>query len=126
MADPYVVLAPLVEPPLPPVPAAVAHSTPWLLLSALLVTVLVLALWFWWWRRARPGRALRRIARMPDTAQGAHALAHWQRRFDRALAPQWQQELDRLRFAAPDPQAVHTLQRLCAEAGAAQRSGRAR
>lgn len=125
MADPYVILAPLVEPPLPPVPAAVAHSTPWLLLSALLVTVLVLALWFWWWRRARPGRALRRIARMPDTAQGAHALAQWQCRHARAVTPQWQLDLDRLRFAAPDAQAAQTLQRLCVEAAEFVRAGRA-
>jgi len=127
MADPYVILAPLVEPPLPPVPPpAVADGTPWLLLAAALATLAALGLLYAAWRRGAARRALRRIARLPDAVQAAHALAQWQRRHARALTPQWQHDLDRLRFAAPEPQAAHTLQRLCAEAAAAASTGRAR
>lgn len=127
MADPYAILAPLVEPPLPPVPVpAAAHGTPWGLLAAALAVVVLLGLLLWFWRRGAPQRALRRIARMPDAVQGAHALAQWQRRHARALAPPWQQALDRLRFGPADAAARDTLQRLCAEAAQAARTGRAR
>lgn len=131
MADPYVILAPLVEPPLAPVPAAVAADpVPWLLLAAALVAalvalLLVLGLLYAAWRHAAPGRALRRIAQLPDPVQGAHALAQWQRQQARVLPPAWQQALERLRFGAPGPQGAQTLQRLCAEAAATDR-GRAR
>lgn len=128
MADPYAILAPLVEPPLPPVPVlAAAHGTPWGLLAAALAGVGLLGLLLWLWRRAAPQRALRRIARMPDAVQGAHALARWQHRFARAVvAPPWQQALDRLRFGPADAAARDTLQRLCAEAAGFTRTGRAR
>lgn len=129
MADPYVILAPLVEPPLPPWPVSAApDSAPWWLLGGAIAIVLLVAALYARWRRAAPARALRRIARLSDARQGAHALAQWQRQHGCALPPAWQQALERLRFGAPGPQDWHTLQRLCAEAAAAAlaRKGRTR
>lgn len=124
MADPHVILAPLVEPPLPPVPAAAPEATlPWLLLLGLGSALIVLALLAWAWRRRAPQRALRRIARQADAVQGAHQLAHWQRRHAPAMSAEWQQALERLRFGPADDAAAATLQRLCAQAAQARRAG---
>lgn len=126
MADPHVVLAPLVEPPLPPLPvSAPVAPSPLPGLVALVVILVLVALALGWWRRQAPHRALRRIGRLSDPLQAAQQLAQWQRRHARALTPQWQGDLDRLRFAAPDAQAAQTLQRLCAEAAEVLRAGKA-
>jgi len=118
MADPHVILAPLVEPVLPPVPvAAPGTGSPWLLPLAVLALVLVIVLLFLaWWRRRAPQRALGRIARQPDAAQAAQQLAQWPQRYRRQAPPQWQQALDQLRFGAPDARGPDTLRRLCREA----------
>lgn len=123
MADPHLILAPLVEPPLPPVSLPAPQPTlSWLLLLGLGIALIVVALLAWFWRRRAPQRALRHIARQADAVQGAHQLAHWQRNHAPAMSAEWQQALERLRFGAPDA-GTTTLQRLCAEVAQARRAG---
>ena len=122
MADPHVILAPLVEPPLLPVPAPAPQATlPWLLLLGLGVALIGVGLLAWAWRRRAPRRALRRIAREVDAVQGAHQLARWQQRHAPAMSAEWQQALEHLRFGAPGAHGAATLQRLCDEAAACAR-----
>jgi hypothetical protein len=117
MADPHVILAPLVEPVLPPVPVAASVPTWPLFLLAVAAGVLLIAwLALGWWRRQAPARALRRIARGPDPAQAAQQLARWQQQYRRQAPPQWQQALDQLNFGAPAATGPDTLRRLCREA----------
>ena len=122
MADPHVILAPIVEPVLPPVPDT---ASPVALLPLVVTVAAVLmgaAAFFWGWRRGAPRRALHRIARCRDLQRGAQELARWQQRHWPAAAPQWLQALDRLRFGPVDAAAASTLQRLCAEAAQAGRA----
>lgn len=125
MADPHVILAPIVEPTLPPVqevaPPPVA-LLPLVLIAALFMATAGAA--FGWWRRTVPVRALRRIARSREVTQGAQELARWQQRHWPAAAPHWRQALDRLRFGPAEEAAAATLQRLCAEAQQALAAGR--
>ncbi len=123
MADPYVILAPIVEPVLPPLP--VNASEPAVLpglLAAAAIALLALAGWVLW-RRGGAARALRRIARQADARVGAQQLAHWQPRHWPQAPQPWQQALERLRFGPAEAAAGQTLQRLCAEA---QQAGRGR
>ena len=123
MPDPHVILAPIVEPVLPP---PVLHAAPPVALLPLGVTAAVLlicaAAVVWWWRRGASRRSLHRIVRCRDPQQGAQQLAHWQQRHWPAAPPAWQQALDRLRFGPADVAAAECLQRLCAEAAQAGRA----
>lgn len=126
MADPYVILAPIVEPLLPP-PQALAPAPmllPWAL-AAVALAVLALAAWALW-RRGAAARALRRIARHADAQAAAQQLARWQQRHWPQAPQDWQQALERLRFAAVAPTAGETLRQLCAQAGQRPRAGRSR
>lgn len=117
MADPHVILAPIVEPLLPPLPVvtpAVALPLPWL--AALGMTLLIAALVLWWWRRRAPLRALRRLCRLGDPLQAAQQLAQWPARYRRVAPAHWLQALEQLRFGPPQAEARDTLLRLCREA----------
>ena len=122
MADPHVILAPIIEPPLPPVASSVpapAVLMPWVLIgAALLLAVLAL----WWWQRRAPARALRRMARAAEAQQGARQLAHWQARHWPQAPAQWRQALERLRFGPADADAAAALRGLYAEAERAWRA----
>lgn len=117
MADPHIILAPLVEPPLPPVPVAAPSMVPPLpMVAALAVAIILATLLFWGWRHRAPQRALRRIARLPDPVQAAHQLAQWQPRHRRLAPSDWLQALEQLRFGPPAAEQPATLARLCAAA----------
>lgn len=122
MPDPHVILAPIVEPVLPPV----QHAAPPVALLPLVVTAAVLlicaAAAVWWWRRGVSRRVLQHIARCRDLQQGAQQLAQWQQRHWPAAPQAWQQALDRLRFGPADVAAAECLQRLCTEAAQAGRA----
>lgn len=119
MADAHTLLAPLIEPPLPALPAPAASVfegaalLPGLALALAVAVALLVAGWLW--RRSAPQRTLRRIARLADPVQAAEALAalaqagRWQP--DAA----WQQALERVRFGAPSAVHAATVTRLCAE-----------
>jgi len=117
MADPHVVLAPLVEPPLPPLPLE-ASVAPWALpgLGVIVVVLALVALTLWWWRRSAPQRALHRLCRLGDPLQAAQQLARWPQQYRRVAPAGWLQRLEQLRFGAPDAAAADTLQQLCREA----------
>lgn len=123
MADPHLVLAPLVEPPLPPLPVE-APMTPWAQPGwvALGVALVIAALAWWWWRRSAPQRALRRLCRLADPLQAAQQLAQWPQQHRRAAPPDWLQRLEQLRFGAPHAAAAATLQQLCREAASFARA----
>ncbi|MDD5390418.1 MAG: hypothetical protein PHD37_13810 [Gallionellaceae bacterium] len=112
MPDPHKDLAEIIEPSAPPVAAARADYAPLFLLAAVVVLLVVIAWWFW--RRRAPLRALRRLARSPDTQAGAAGLARLTE--GRAVPESWRMDLERLRFARPAPDAAATLARLCREA----------
>lgn len=112
MPDPHKDLAGIIEPVAPPAVAARADHAP-LFLPAAAVVLLVVIVWRFWRRRA-PLRALRRLARSPDTLAGAAGLARLMQ--GRALPESWRIDLERLRFARPTPDAATTLARLCREA----------
>lgn len=123
MADPHVILAPIVEPPLPPLPAsAPAPAILPLVLAGAALVLLALAGWALW-RRGTGQRALRRIARHPEARQAAQQLARWQPRHWPQAPQAWLQALERFRFGPADAAAPAALQRLCAEA---RQAGRAR
>ena len=114
MADPHAVLAPLIEPPLPPAEAAMAASWPWLAAAAAVTLAAALA-WHRWQRNAVP-RALHRIERLSDPVAAANQLAQLVRQRGAAAPLPWLQALERLRFGPADGGRGATLQRLCAEA----------
>jgi hypothetical protein len=114
MPDPQRDIAPIIEPAAPPVPPAgpdyilpIAMSFGGLLLIAALA---------WRWRRRAPLRALRRLAHAPDQVAAADALAALVSRSPIAPPPDWQGELERLRFALPAADAADSLARLCRQA----------
>jgi hypothetical protein len=132
MADPRNELADVVVPLAPEIPAAVGawpSSLPMLALAALASVGLAA----WLWRRTRSSRALRRLAadvaqRRADAAELAGRLDAWVRaryrlqRVDAAAAPAgiapaawagWAEGLNRVRFAAPQPDAYEQLASLC-------------
>lgn len=124
MADPHVILAPLVEPPLPPLQVATpSMMLPLLWLVAAGVACVVTVMLLWWWRRSAPRRALRRIARLSDPQQAAQQLAQWQQRYRRLAPPDWLQRLEQVRFGQPLPDAREVLQQLCREATSFTRAG---
>jgi hypothetical protein len=111
MPDPHKDLAEIIEPDVLPAAAPTDIALP--LLLACTVVLLLLAVW-WLWRRRDPVRALRRLARSAEIEIAAAALA---RLMETRLVPDaWRQELDRLRFARPAPDAAAKLARLCQEA----------
>ncbi len=122
MPDPHKDLAGIIEPGAPPPVAAPADYT--LPLALAFVAVLVLLALRWFWRRGATLRALRRLARSPDVQAGAAGLARLM--VGREVPEPWRRELDRLRFAAPTPDAAAMLARLCrvAEGFAQSRSGK--
>ena len=112
MPDPHKDLAGIIEPAAPPPAAAQADFTLPLALAGAAV-LLLLAFW-WFWRRRAPLRALRRLAKSQDVSAAAAALA---RLMETRTAPDaWRRDLERLRFARPEPGAEATLARLCREA----------
>ncbi|MDO9224569.1 MAG: hypothetical protein Q8M09_19130 [Pseudomonadota bacterium] len=119
MPDPHQDLAAIIEPAAPPAAAARTDYAPLFLLAATVV-LLVVIVWRFWRRRA-PLRALRRLARSPDTQAGAAGLAHLME--GRALPESWRMELEQLRFARPTADAATTLARLCREAEGLLRAG---
>lgn len=112
MPDPHKDLAEIIEPAAPP-PAAAQADYPLPLALAAAAVLLVFIAWRFWRRRA-PLRALRRLASAPDAQAGAAGLARLMA--GHALPEPWRQELERLRFARPAPDAATTLARLCREA----------
>lgn len=118
MADPHKILAPIVEPPLPPVPV-VSPDPLWLAPGfwvALSATVVLLILGVWLWRRGAAGREVRRIACMEDPVMAADALAQWVRVRNAQPSPGWQNALDRVRFGPVVEGQAQTMARLCLEA----------
>lgn len=121
MADPRQLLAPLIEPPLPlasPVPV-LPSATVWPVLfvagAVLLAALAMVAAWLLW-RRGAPRRAVRRMARMDNPVQAAHALAALARERGLPATGAWRDALDRVRFGAPEAGHAKTMARLCAEA----------
>lgn len=124
MADPHVILAPLVEPLLPPLQVATRSTVlplAWLVAAGVACVITVMLLW--WWRRSAPRRALRRIGRLSDPLQAAQQLAQWPQSFRRLAPPDWRQRLEQVRFGQPLPDAREVLQQLCREATSFTRTG---
>jgi hypothetical protein len=121
MADPRQLLAPLIEPPLPlasPVPvlpSATAWPAVFVVGAVLLAALAMVAAWLLW-RRGAPRRAVRRIARMDNPVQAAHALAALVREQGLPATGAWREALDRVRFGAPEAGHTKTMARLCTEA----------
>ncbi|MBI5330457.1 MAG: hypothetical protein HZB71_07585 [Betaproteobacteria bacterium] len=109
MPDPHKDLAPIIEPPFPPVPVA---EFPWLPATSLVLLAL-LALGLWLWRRGATRRALRRLAHAPDPIAAAHALARLSVQIAPPMPQTWKRELERLRFGPPADDGASTLARLC-------------
>jgi hypothetical protein len=146
MPDPHKDLADIVEPALNTTPPAEMDLILPLGL-ALAGVLLALAIW-WSWRRRAPLRTLRRLATAADPQAGAEALYRLMApilepspglgipplsqkgRPDKSSASNhapftedatqtaWRQDLERLRFGPPSPDAAATLARLCREAEA--------
>lgn len=118
MADPYQLLAPLVEPPLPPVPlpAAAPAVSASLIIGVVALFIVAVVVLYWLWRRSAPQRTLRHIARLQDPVQAAHQLARLVFRQGALPPPTWQQALDRVRFGPPSAEHPATLAQLCTEA----------
>jgi hypothetical protein len=118
MADPQQLLAPLIEPPLPLVPV-LPSATVWpvfLVVGAVLLAALAMVAAWLLWRRGAPRRAVRRMARMDNPVQAAHALAALARERGLPATGAWRDALDRVRFGAPEAGHAKTMARLCAEA----------
>lgn len=126
MADPHVILAPLVEPPLPLPQAVEAAAWPAVTLTAALVGLVLLVLLAWLWRQGTPARDLRRIARAGAAPDAARELATWQQRHWAAAPPPWRARLEQLRYGPADPEAAATLRNLCEQAAQALRAGKRR
>jgi len=114
MPDPQRDIAPIIEPAAPP--AAPAGPDYMLPLAVALGGLLLIAALALRWRRRAPLRALRKLAHAPDSIAAANALAALVSRCGVAPPPDWQDELQRLRFAPPAEDAAATLARLCRSA----------
>lgn len=115
MPDPHKDLAAIIEPAAPPPAASFATSADYPLPLALAAAAVLLVFIAWrFWRRRAPLRALRRLASAPDAQAGAAGLARLMA--GRVVPEPWRQDLERLRFARPAPDAATTLARLCREA----------
>lgn len=114
MPDPQRDIAPIIEPAAPPaLPPGTDYAVP---LAVALGALLLIAVLAWRWRRRAPLRSLRKLAHAPDPVAAAHALAALASRFRVAPPPDWQDELERLRFGPPVENAAEVLLRLCRRA----------
>ena len=114
MPDPQRDIAHIIEPAAPPAaPAGPDYVLP---LAVALGGLLLIAALVWRWRRRAPLRALRKLAQSPDPIEGANALAALVSRCGVAPPLDWQNELERLRFALPAEDAAAILARLCSSA----------
>jgi hypothetical protein len=112
MSDPHKDLAEIIEPAAPPAPAVPSsHAMAWTLAATL---ILALVLGWRWWRGGARVRALRRLVRINDLPTAAANLARLAPAT--AMPEAWRQDLERLRYARPTPDAAATLARLCGEA----------
>jgi hypothetical protein len=111
MPDPQRDIAPIIEPPAPPVPPAGPDYVLPVVLGVAALLLLVALIWRW--RRRAPLRKLRKLACTADPVAGAHALAALVA--SEQLAPQalWQEELQRLRFGPPREDQAAILAHLC-------------
>jgi hypothetical protein len=111
MPDPQKDIAPIIEPAPPPVPpAGLEYALPILLSVG---GLLLLAVLVWRWHRHAPLRVLRRLAHATDPIAAADALAGLVASQGVAPPPNWQSELERLRFGPPIESADAILARLC-------------
>ena len=136
MADPRNELADIIVPLAPEVAATAGSSSllPWALAAMAFIATVVLAAWLW--HRRRPLRVLNAIAvaaaqRQSSPAALAARLDAWARthfrlaRLEAATCPagldadawsSWARTLERLRFAAPQPDGFDELAALCERA----------
>ncbi|NWG87950.1 MAG: hypothetical protein HXY26_10670 [Hydrogenophilaceae bacterium] len=114
MPDPTKDLADIVE---PVIPLAATPSNDWLLLTgAALAGIAIVAGLYWHWRRRAPLRTLRRLRGRTDIQGAAGELAALLPQFRRAPEPLWLDELQRLRFGAPQQDAQAMFDELCQQA----------
>jgi len=114
MPDPQRDIAPIIEPVSPPAaPAGPDYVLP---LAVALGGLLLIAAFAWRWRRRAPLRNLRKLAQAPDPIAAANALAALVSRCGVSPPLDWQDELERLRFAPPADDAAAALARLCRSA----------
>lgn len=114
MPDPQRDIAPIIEPAAPPAaPAGPDYSLP---LALALGGLLLIAALVWRWRSRAPLRVLRKLAQAPDPLEAANTLAVLVSRSRVAPPQDWQDELERLRFAPPADDAADLLARLCQQA----------
>lgn len=114
MPDPQRDIAPIIEPTAPPALPEVGDDT--LAITVSLVALLVIAALVWRWRQQAPLRKIRRLAHDADPIDAANKLAALLKRYRLALAPDWQSELERLRFGPPVEDAADLLEQLCKRA----------
>jgi hypothetical protein len=114
MPDPQRDIASIIEPPAPPaLPAGPDYTLPVVLSVGGLLLIAVLV---WYWRKRAPLRALRNLTHASDPVEAANALAALVRNHGMTPPPEWQHELERLRFAPLADDAAGTLASLCRQA----------
>lgn len=114
MPDPQRDIAPIIE---PVAPAAAQAGPDYTLPVALgFIVLLGVVVLIWRWRRRAPLRKLRKLAHASDPVKAANALAALVNRYPLALPPDWQNELERLRFGPPAENDADLLARLCLRA----------
>ena len=119
MPDPQRDLAPIIELPAAPPPAAHGHGALLPMLGLLCLIAILAAGLVWFRRRTAPRRAVRQLARSAEPHRAADALAALVAAREIEPGAGWRQELERLRFGRPGPDDAATLARLCTEAESA-------